>query len=78
MIIEGDFSFLTLWRPGDLLWTRLSPYNGQITNVVYFNGKFFAVDYMDCIYVCYASGSEIDENHPIAQLNQRIDGIITS
>ncbi|KAH0698420.1 probable F-box protein At1g65740 [Solanum tuberosum] len=75
MVIQGDFSFLNLWRPGDLSWTRLSAYNGQILDVVYFNGKFYSVDYKGCIYVCDVSGSEIGENHPIAQLNQRIDGI---
>uniref|UniRef100_M1AW13 Ubiquitin-protein ligase n=3 Tax=Solanum tuberosum TaxID=4113 RepID=M1AW13_SOLTU len=75
MIIEGDFSFLSLWRPGDLSWTRLSVYNGQITDVVYFNGKFYSVDYKGRISVCNVSGSEIGENNRIAQLNQCIDGI---
>ncbi|KAG5593367.1 hypothetical protein H5410_043881 [Solanum commersonii] len=75
MIIEGDFSFLSLWRPGDLSWTRLSVYNGQITDVVYFNGRFYSVDYKGRISVCDVSGSEIGDNNRIAQLNQCIDVI---
>ncbi|XP_055821697.1 putative F-box protein At5g55150 [Solanum dulcamara] len=75
MIIEGDFSFLCLWRPGDLSWTRLPGYNGQITDVVCFNGNFYAINYKGCILVCDVAGSKPGKNHMIAQLEPCIDGI---
>ncbi|KAK4728878.1 hypothetical protein R3W88_021866 [Solanum pinnatisectum] len=75
MIIEGDFSFFSVWRPGDLSWTRLPAYNGQISDVVYFNGKFYAVDHRGCIKVWDVAGSKLGESHTVVQLNPCIDDL---
>ncbi|XP_075107755.1 F-box protein At2g26160-like [Nicotiana tabacum] len=50
MVIEGENKYLSFWRPGDLKWTRIRRENyephsrDQHCDVVYFDGKFYAVD----------------------------------
>ncbi|KAK4365488.1 hypothetical protein RND71_016846 [Anisodus tanguticus] len=71
MVIEGCFEFLSIWRPGDLLWTRIwkkSTYYRRISDVVYFNGHFYAVGYDGCVQVCDVDGSEPTKSHIIVKL----------
>ncbi|XP_049396158.1 uncharacterized protein At1g65760-like [Solanum stenotomum] len=49
MVIEGSWSELSFWRPGDLRWNRIiwdepSPPSSHV-DVTYFNGHFYSVDY---------------------------------
>ncbi|OIT19892.1 hypothetical protein A4A49_62148 [Nicotiana attenuata] len=54
MVIEGNMKFLSFWRPGDLRWTRIEkqPLHVPHRDVIYFNGKFYAVDGWGRILVC--------------------------
>ncbi|XP_055819532.1 F-box protein At2g26160-like [Solanum dulcamara] len=76
MVIEGRFELLSLWRPGDLLWTRiLMPIHiGHISDVVYFNGHFYAVTFGRWVQICDVVGSELINIHTIAQLASWNDG----
>lgn len=42
MIIEGHYQFLSFWKPGDLLWTRIRKpvLFPRTSDVVYFNSHF--------------------------------------
>nr|XP_016496506.1 PREDICTED: F-box protein SKIP23-like [Nicotiana tabacum] len=72
MVIEGGIRFLSFWRPGDLRWTRVSWDRSDHTpfvDVVYFNGRFYAVDYSGRVLVCDVAGPEpTKKSHIIAQL----------
>lgn len=76
MVIEGHYQFLSFWRPGDLLWTRIKKpvYFPQTSDVVYFNGCFYAVSYDGCVQVCDVVGSEPSKSLVVAQLAPWIDG----
>ncbi|KAK4728882.1 hypothetical protein R3W88_021870 [Solanum pinnatisectum] len=45
MVIEGNRQFLSFWKPGDLLWTRVREQASStfFTDVVYFKGHFYAI-----------------------------------
>lgn len=60
MVIEGHIDFLSLWRPGDLRWTRIKEQtpHSTIGDVVYFNGHFYAIDFFGRILVCDVDGPE--------------------
>ncbi|XP_055835292.1 F-box/kelch-repeat protein At3g18720-like [Solanum dulcamara] len=77
MIIEGHYQFLSFWRPGDLLWTRIRKpvYFPHTSDVVYFNGLFYAVSYSGCVQVCDIIGSEPTKSLTVAQLPPWIDGM---
>ncbi|KAK6795234.1 hypothetical protein RDI58_008687 [Solanum bulbocastanum] len=45
MVIEGNINFVSFWRPGDLRWTRIESSPSVHCDIVYFNGKFYAVDW---------------------------------
>nr|XP_018626460.1 uncharacterized protein LOC104096560 [Nicotiana tomentosiformis] len=70
MVIEGPNRFLSFWRPGDLLWTRIR--NGtsfqHVSDVVYFDGLFYTVAYSGCVYVCDVAGSGPAKSHFVAKL----------
>ncbi|KAF3615453.1 putative E3 ubiquitin-protein ligase UBR7-like [Capsicum annuum] len=76
MVIEGHYQFLSFWRPGDLLWTRINKpvYFPDTSDVVYFNGRFYAVSYDGCVHVCDIDGSEHTKSLIVAQLAPWIDG----
>lgn len=74
MVIEGSYHFVSFWRPGDLLWTRITkPYFGRNSDVVYFNGNFYAVDYSGSIQVCDVNGSEPAKSRVLVQLEPWVD-----
>ncbi|XP_060206837.1 probable F-box protein At1g65740 [Lycium barbarum] len=76
MVIEGHYQFLSFWRPGDLLWTRIRKpaYFPHISDVVYFSGHFYAVSYNGCVQVCAVVGNESTKSRIIAHLAPWIDG----
>lgn len=75
MVIEGKTERLSFWRPGDLLWTRItkSIRFGYFSDVIYFNGSFYAITYGGCIQVCDFTGPEPASIRIIMQIAQCID-----
>ncbi|KAH0703348.1 hypothetical protein KY285_017626 [Solanum tuberosum] len=73
MVIEGGVKFLSYWRPGNLRWTRLINKSPHVAHrdVIYFDGKFYAVDWRGQVLVCH-----IESNHTqvVAQLAREYDG----
>ncbi|XP_019233108.1 PREDICTED: F-box protein At2g26160-like [Nicotiana attenuata] len=76
MVIEGENKYLSFWRPGDLKWTRIRRENydphscDQHCDVVYFNGKFYAVDMQGNVLVCNVTSAEAQK---VAQLPSSMD-----
>ncbi|KAK4721826.1 hypothetical protein R3W88_012059 [Solanum pinnatisectum] len=75
MVIEGKSEFLSFWRPGDLLWTRITKpiHFGHFSDVLYFNGNFYAVGYGGSIQVCDVSGPEPASSRIIVHLERWVD-----
>ncbi|KAH0697874.1 hypothetical protein KY289_015356 [Solanum tuberosum] len=76
MVIEGRFERLSLWRPGDLLWTRIwiPTHIGHISDVVYFSGHFYAVTFGRCVLVCDVVGTQLTKVYSVAHLAPWTDG----
>ncbi|KAK4362494.1 hypothetical protein RND71_017735 [Anisodus tanguticus] len=74
VVIEGGMRFLSLWRPGDLRWTRVmweETNHELLADLVYFNGQIYAVDYSSQVLVCDVAdvvGPEPTKSHIIAQI----------
>ncbi|KAH0690785.1 hypothetical protein KY285_017985 [Solanum tuberosum] len=55
MVIDGNFRFLSFWRPGDIRWTRVT-WEGNnhrfFIDLIYFNDQIYAVDYWGNLLVC--------------------------
>ncbi|XP_019226064.1 PREDICTED: putative F-box protein At1g65770 [Nicotiana attenuata] len=70
MVIEGPNRFLSFWRPGDLLWTRIGSGTSfqHVSDVVYFDGLFYTVAYGGCVYVCDVAGFGPAKTHFVAKL----------
>uniref|UniRef100_M1B4H4 KIB1-4 beta-propeller domain-containing protein n=1 Tax=Solanum tuberosum TaxID=4113 RepID=M1B4H4_SOLTU len=55
MVIDGNFRFLSFWRPEDIRWTRVT-WEGNnhrfFTDLIYFNNQIYAVDYWGNLLVC--------------------------
>ncbi|XP_016495095.1 putative F-box protein At5g55150 [Nicotiana tabacum] len=69
--LRTPLPFVIMSEPGDLRWTRIrweqcshSPYG----DVVYFNGHFYAVDYLGRVLVCDVAGPKPTRSHIVAQL----------
>ena len=75
MVIEGKTERLSFWRPGDLLWTRItkSIRFGYFSDVIYFNGSFYAITYGGCIQVCDFTGPDPPSIRIIMQIARCID-----
>ncbi|PHT88088.1 hypothetical protein T459_10194 [Capsicum annuum] len=60
-VIEGNMKFVSFWRPGDLRWTRINDRNAPCEHIhrdlVYYNGKFYAVDWGGNVLVYDVTGS---------------------
>ncbi|XP_015162842.1 putative F-box protein At1g65770 [Solanum tuberosum] len=74
MVIDGNARFLSFWRPGDVRWTRVTwegiNYN-LFSDLIYFNGQIYAVDYSGDLLVCDVAdvvGSEPTKGHIVAQI----------
>ncbi|XP_019244476.1 PREDICTED: F-box/kelch-repeat protein At1g57790-like [Nicotiana attenuata] len=69
MVIEANNKYLSFWRPGDLRWTRIMKEDNPALHrdVVYFNGKFYAVQWLGHVLVCDVTGAE-----PMAQKVARL------
>ncbi|KAK4735298.1 hypothetical protein R3W88_009559 [Solanum pinnatisectum] len=74
MVIKGGIRFLSFWRPGDVRWTRVTwegiNYN-LFSDLIYFNGQIYAVDYSGDLLVCDVAdvvGSEPTKGHIVAQI----------
>ncbi|XP_060206847.1 F-box protein At2g26160-like isoform X2 [Lycium barbarum] len=76
VVIEGNIGLLSFWRPGDLLWTRIKKpiYFRHSSDVVYFRGHFYVVDYSGCVRVCDVAGSEPTKSYITAQVTPWLDG----
>ncbi|XP_009629323.1 putative F-box protein At5g55150 [Nicotiana tomentosiformis] len=69
MVIE--VKFLRFWRSGDLRWTKIKWEEGThfpYSDIVYFNGHFYALDFTGRIVVCDVTGPEPTKSHVVAQL----------
>ncbi|TMW96882.1 hypothetical protein EJD97_006613 [Solanum chilense] len=75
MVIEGKTERLSFWRPGDLLWTRITkPIGfGYFSDVIYFNGSFYAITYGGCIQVCDFTSPQSASIRIIMQIARCID-----
>ncbi|MCD7459460.1 hypothetical protein HAX54_040932 [Datura stramonium] len=73
MTIQGEYQFLSFWRPGDPLWTRIRIRN-YFSDVVYFSDQFYAITCDGCIQVCDVFGSEATGVHVLTHLPPWIDG----
>ncbi|KAH0690387.1 hypothetical protein KY290_018622 [Solanum tuberosum] len=74
MVIEGGMRFLSFWRPGDVRWTRVT-WEGInrrcFTDLIYFNGQIYAIDYPGNLLVCDVAdvvGSKPTKGHIVAQV----------
>ncbi|PHU28150.1 hypothetical protein BC332_00243 [Capsicum chinense] len=70
MVIEGDLRFRSFWRPGDLLWTRIrkQKFSTFFIDVVYFDGRFYAINSNGSVHAWDFTGPERPKTHIIAQL----------
>ncbi|KAF3636511.1 putative glycerol-3-phosphate acyltransferase 3-like [Capsicum annuum] len=67
VVAEGRFAHLSLWRPGDLLWTRImEPTCKNVSDVVYFSGRLYTVSYGGYVRVYDVGGYEV-KSHLITQ-----------
>ncbi|KAL3371011.1 hypothetical protein AABB24_007841 [Solanum stoloniferum] len=75
MVIDGSFKFLSFWRPRDFLWTRITKpiHFGHFSEVLYFNGNFYAIGCGGSIQVCDVAGPEPASSRNIAQLEPLAD-----
>ncbi|KAK6795233.1 hypothetical protein RDI58_008686 [Solanum bulbocastanum] len=73
MVIEGGVKFLSYWRPGNLRWTRIINKSPHVAHrdVIYFDGKFYAVDWRGQVLVC---DIESTQTQVVAQLAREYDG----
>ncbi|XP_049396658.1 F-box protein SKIP23-like [Solanum stenotomum] len=73
MVIEGDVKFLSYWRPGNLQWTRIINTSLHVAHrdVIYFDGKFYAVDWSGRVLVC---DIESNQTQVVAQLAREYNG----
>ncbi|KAL3498860.1 hypothetical protein ACH5RR_041592 [Cinchona calisaya] len=56
MLICGSVGYLAFWRNNDQKWTKIKTRNSRYGDVKYYNGKFYAIDYMGYFVVCDISG----------------------
>ncbi|KAM3263164.1 hypothetical protein P3L10_000158 [Capsicum annuum] len=74
MVVEGRSDHLSLWRPGDLSWTRIMvPTCKNISDVVYFSGRLYTVSYGGYVRVYDVGGYEV-KSHLITQIVAWIEG----
>ena len=65
MVIDGGSKFLSFWRPGDKLWTRISTPFASFFDVVHHRGQFYAIS-GGSVVVCDITGKE---GRMVAQLS---------
>ncbi|XP_059302424.1 putative F-box protein At1g65770 [Lycium ferocissimum] len=68
MVIEANNKYLSYWRPGHLRWTRIKEEASLLRDVVYFNGKFYAIRWLGDMLVCDFTGGDPTEAQKVAQL----------
>ncbi|OIT31887.1 hypothetical protein A4A49_09271 [Nicotiana attenuata] len=71
LLMVIDVKFIRFWRSGDLRWTKIYWEEGThfpYSDIVYFNGHFYALDFTGCIVVCDVTGPEPNKRHVVAQL----------
>ncbi|PHT57866.1 hypothetical protein CQW23_00229 [Capsicum baccatum] len=74
MVVDGRSDHLSLWRPGDLSWTRIMvPTCKNISDVVYFSGRLYTVSYGGYVRVYDVGGYEV-KSHLITQIVAWIEG----